>query len=416
MISAAAASKLAFTTTPSTGTAGIPLTALQVAIRDNYGNVVTSNNSTVTIAVKSGPGGFTSGSTLTAKAVNGVATFNNLILNTSGTYTFTVTAGALTSATTGNIVIRAAAASKLAFTQVPTTGTAGTPLTALQVAMRDIYGNLVTLNSSIITIVVKTGPTSSFATGWTLTATAVNGVATFNNLILNTSGTYTFMATAGATPATTGNVVISAAAASKLAFTQVPTTGTAGTPLTALQVAIRDTYGNVVASNTSAVTIAVKSGPGGFASGSMLTATAVNGVATFSNLALNTSGTYTFTVTSGSLTSAATGNIVIRAAAASKLVFTQTPLTGSVNKLLDTMTVSIVDAYGNVTPTTKLITLSISSGPSGGNFGPGSVFNVTAVNGVAKFSSIKLAKAGKYTLKVVAGSLGSAISGDIDVS
>jgi len=416
VISAAAASKLAFTTTPSTGTAGIPLTALQVAIRDTNGNVVTSNNSTVTIAVKSGPGGFTSGSTLTAKAVNGVATFNNLILNTSGTYTFTVTAGALTSATTGNIVIRAAAASKLAFTQVPTTGTAGTPLTALQVAMRDTYGNLVTLNSSTITIVVKTGPTSSFATGWTLTATAVNGVATFNNLILNTSGTYTFMATAGATPATTGNVVISAAAASKLAFTQVPTTGTAGTPLTALQVAIRDTYGNVVTSNTSAVTIAVKSGPGGFASGSMLTATAVNGVATFSNLALNTSGTYTFTVTSGSLTSAATGNMVIRAAAASKLVFTQTPLTGSVNKLLDTMTVSIVDAYGNVTPTTKLITLSISSGPSGGNFGPGSVFNVTAVNGVAKFSSIKLAKAGKYTLKAVAGSLGSAISGDIDVS
>jgi hypothetical protein len=37
------------------------------------------------------------------------------------------------------------------------------------------------------------------------------------------------------------------------------------------------------------------------------------------------------------------------------------------------------------------------------------------VNGVAKFSNIKLAKAGTYTLNAFAKSLGSAISGDIDI-
>jgi hypothetical protein len=241
----------------------------------------------------------------------------------------------------------------------------------------------------------------------------------FDNLTLHTAGTHTFRATAGAlTSATTGSIVISAAAASKLAFTQVPTTGMAGTPLTALQVSILDIHGNVDTSNTSKVRIAVKSGPGGFTSDSTLTEKAVRGVATFSNLTLNTAGTFAFRVRvrAGALTPATAGNIVISAAAASKLVFTMTTATGSVNKWLGTMTVTIVDAYGNITPTEKMVKLSISSGPSGGNFHPRSILNVKAVNGVAKFSNIKLAKAGTYTLNAFAKSLGSAISGDILVS
>ena len=404
----------------------------------------------MTIAVASGPAGFTAGSTLTAKAVNGVATFSNLILNTAGTYNLHYTDGSLLP-TNSNIVISAASATSVVLAPPPAhatssaevvtpttqtgtagsqlasftgtaasplefTGTAGSRLASFTATIIDAYGNTVTSDTSTVTIALHSGPSSGFASGSTLTAKAVKGVATFDNLTLHTAGTHTFRATAGSlTSATTGSIVISAAAASKLAFTQVPTTGMAGTPLTALQVAILDIHGNVDTSNTSKVRIAVKSGPGGFTSDSTLTAKAVGGVATFSNLTLNTAGTYTFRVRAGTLTSATAGNIVISAAAASNLVFTMTTSTGSVNKRLGTMTVSIVDAYGNITPTEKMITLSISSGPSGGNFHPRSILNVKAVNGVAKFSNIKLAKAGTYTLSAFAKSLGSAISGDIDI-
>ena len=61
---------------------------MTVDILDAYGNIVTSDNSdTVTLAVASGPGGFTAGSTTTATVHNGVATFSNLTLVKPGNYT-----------------------------------------------------------------------------------------------------------------------------------------------------------------------------------------------------------------------------------------------------------------------------------------------------------------------------------------
>ena len=431
VISAAAASAVVLAQVPTTGTVGSKLASFTATIKDAYGNTVTSNTSTVTIAVTSGPGGFTSGSTLTASAVSGVATFSNLTLNTAGTYIFTATDPSLTSAITGNIVIGVGAASKLAITQVPTTGTAGTALTALKVAIQDSNGNVITSDTSTVTIAMQSGP-GGLTSGSTLTATAVSGVATFSKLILITAGTYTLKATCGAlTSAITGNIVISPGAASAVLVAQ-PAAGTAGSKLASFTATIRDAYGNTVTSNTSTVTIAVATGPGGFTSGSTLTATAVSGVATFSNLTLNTAGTYTLRATDGSLISSVTDNIVISAAAPSvmvvaapsamvvaapsAMVVTGYPTKGSVNQLLDTITVSIVDAYGNVTPTSKLVTLSIGSGPSAGKFGSGSTLSLVTVNGVAKFRNIKLGKAGTYTLKAVVRSLADATTGSIVVS
>jgi hypothetical protein len=417
-INAVAASAAVVTQTPPTAMAGSKLASFTVAIKDAYGNTVTSDTSTVTIAVEGGPGGFASGSTLTAKAVRGVATFKNLTLTTSGTYRLTATSGLLTSATTGNVVVNAAAASKVVVAQVPATGTAGSQLASITATVKDVYGNTVTSNTATRSIVVKSGP-GGFTAGSTRTAKAVGGVATFNNLALTKSGTYTFAVMAGSkTVATTGKVVIDPAAASKLVVTQSPKTATAGAVLPALRVVIEDAYGNLVVSNPSPIMITVKTGPlgGSFAPSSTLTATAVKGIATFSNLFLNRSGTYTFTATDGSLTSAITRSLVVKAAAASKLVVFQTPSTGGVNSPLGAIKVAVVDAYDNVTPTAKFVTLSISSGPLGGTFASGSTRSVVPVNGVATFTNIKLGKAGTYTLKASAGLWASSTSGEIVVS
>jgi len=57
-----------------------------VAVEDSNGNTVTSDTSTVTLTLSSGT--FAGGSnTVSAAAVNGIATFGSLVINTAGTYT-----------------------------------------------------------------------------------------------------------------------------------------------------------------------------------------------------------------------------------------------------------------------------------------------------------------------------------------
>ena len=341
---------------------------LKVDIESSTGAVVTTNTSNVTIAVASGPGGLTSTSTTLAEAASGVATFSNLILDTAGTYTFKVTDGSLTSATSGNIVVSAAAASKLAFQQTPTTGTAGQALSpSITAAVEDAFGNVVTTNTSTFTIAVASGP-GGLTSSSTTTKAAASGVAKFSNLILDTAGTYTFKVTDGSlTSATSGNIVVSAAAASKVVLEQTPTSGTAGQALSpSITAAVEDAFGNVVTSNTSTETIAVASGPGGFTSGSTTSVAAASGVATFSNLILDTAGTYTVKVTDGSLTAATSGNIAVAAATASKVVFQQTPTTGTAGQALSpSITAAVEDAFGNViTSNTSTVTIAVASGPA----------------------------------------------------
>jgi Putative Ig domain/Bacterial pre-peptidase C-terminal domain len=81
--------KLGFAATPTATPTGDVLPPVTVQVEDLYGNLISSDNSDiVTFGVATGPGSFTSGSTLTAGVHNGVATFTNLTLVTPGTYQF----------------------------------------------------------------------------------------------------------------------------------------------------------------------------------------------------------------------------------------------------------------------------------------------------------------------------------------
>jgi hypothetical protein len=83
---------------PTDTAAGQALSAFSVAVVDRFGNIVTNDNSTMTISIASGPGTFTSGSTRTVAVHNGIATFDNLALDIAGTYALEVTDGSLTGA------------------------------------------------------------------------------------------------------------------------------------------------------------------------------------------------------------------------------------------------------------------------------------------------------------------------------
>ncbi|MEI6607001.1 MAG: Ig-like domain repeat protein [Verrucomicrobiota bacterium] len=101
-VSAGAANKLAFTTQPGGGQPGTAWAAQPVvSVQDAGGNTVTSNTSTVTLAISNnaGPGGVLSGTKAKA-AVAGVAAFSTLSIDVYGTgYTLSATGGSLTPAT-----------------------------------------------------------------------------------------------------------------------------------------------------------------------------------------------------------------------------------------------------------------------------------------------------------------------------
>jgi hypothetical protein len=79
-ITAGTATQLVITSTVPTMQAGVAISpALQVEVRDADGNLVTTANNQITIAIDTGPGGATLSGTTQLNAVNGVATFNKII-------------------------------------------------------------------------------------------------------------------------------------------------------------------------------------------------------------------------------------------------------------------------------------------------------------------------------------------------
>ena len=91
------------------------------------------------------------------------------------------------------------------------------PLFGVRVAGQDREGPVARI------VAIDTGPVGGSLTG-TVTVAAVDGVATFSDLVLNIPGTYTLIATdARLTPDTSDQfTIVAKAKASKLAFADPP--------------------------------------------------------------------------------------------------------------------------------------------------------------------------------------------------
>src|SRR5262249_29021133 len=174
------------------------------AVEDINSNILVGDTSTVTLTLSHDT--FANGqTTVSAQAVNGMATFSNLVINVPGSYVLRATD------TNPNLdpgfapfTINASGATKLGFLQQPGKPTAGATITpAVTVAVQDAGGNTVTTDTSTVTLTLNGG---TFAGGGTtVSAAAVNGVATFSNLVINTAGTYTLAASDGTLTGATSN-------------------------------------------------------------------------------------------------------------------------------------------------------------------------------------------------------------------
>jgi len=315
-----------------------------------------------------------------------------------------------------NAIAGVAANNQLAFTQQPGNTTAGSSIDGsggVKVAVENGTGQTITTDSSTVTLTLTGG---TFAGGGnTATAHAVNGIATFTGLVINTAGSYSLTATDGTlTPATSASFNITPATANSLVYVQSPTNGSAGSALSpAVVVDIKDSFGNIVTSDNSLVTINVFSGPGALSGTASVHAS--SGVATFSNLIFTGAGTYKIQPTDGGLTGPVSSSFTISAAQPANLVFIQEPAdTTTGNAINPAVVVDVEDQYGNlVTAANFTVTLTLS----GGTFSTGSTTaNVAASSGVATFNNLVFFTPGTYSLSADGASLPTAGSNSFNVT
>jgi len=411
------ATRLVFNVPPASTTAGSVITpAVQATAQDAQGNTATGFTGSVTVAIGTNPGGATLSGTKAVAAVAGVATFGDLSLDRSGVgYTLVASASGVTGVTSATFDVSAGAANRLVFTVQPSTTTAGSAITpAVQVTARDALGNTVTSFSGMVTVALGNNPGNGTLSGTTALA-ATSGVATFATLRIERMGTgYTL--TAAATGLTTGSsaaFTVTPGAAAQLVFTGQPTNTTAGAVMTpAVQVTAEDAFGNTNPAFTGNVTVALGTNPGGGTLSGVTTVAAASGLATFSNLSINKAGTgYTLTAAATGLTTPSSTAFNVTPGTAARLVFSVQP-TGTTAGLAITPAVQVTaqDAQENTaTGFTGNVTVAIGTNPGAGTLSGSTT--LTAVNGVATFSTLSINKVGTgYTLGASATGLTGATS------
>jgi hypothetical protein len=194
---------LAFNVQPASGTAGATMASIQVAVKDNGGNTLTSATNSVTVAIGTNPANGTLIGNRTVAATNGIATINSITIDRAGNgYTLAASSVGLTGALSSTFNMSAAAASQLVFSVQPSGCMTNTPIApAVKVSVTDSLGNVLTGVSTTVTVSMFANPGAA-SLGGTLSQPTTNGVATFNDLTLSAAGVgYQLGATAPAVPA-----------------------------------------------------------------------------------------------------------------------------------------------------------------------------------------------------------------------
>ena len=311
------ASQVVFSTSPSSSTASSVSFSTQpiVTIEDAQGNVVTIGpdaTALITLSLNPAYGTLTGTTSMTATA--GVANFagQGLAIALAGTGKVLTAVksstvggtGPLSSNASQSFTIINGPASAIVFQTQPATGVSGNALSTQPiVVIQDAAGNTVTTGpdatAAITLTLTGTGTLSGTST---LTPSGGNlGVASFSGLSMNLIGSKTLTATKASTvgsggtgmlTASSNSFMVTAGAASQLAFTTQPGGGTTGAVWTQQPVVqVQDASGNLVStgsSSTTTVSLSLSSG-----SGTLLGTTSVaasSGVASFSGLNINLQG------------------------------------------------------------------------------------------------------------------------------
>jgi S-adenosylmethionine hydrolase len=144
-----------------------------------------------------------------------------------------------------------------------------------------------------------------------------------------------------------------------------------------------------------------------------------NGIASFSNLSIDkVANGYTLSATTSGLTAATSSTFNVTPAAADHLLFRQQPSTTTAGQSISpSVTVIVLDRFGNIvtTDSTDVVTIALGTNPGGGTLS-GTV-SVTVRNGTATFSNLSIDKIGTgYTFSATATGLAAATSAAFNVN
>ncbi len=374
VISPAAASRLGIQTQPSpTATAGVVFAQQPVVrIEDQFGNLITTDNSTVVTATRSAGSGVLQG-TLTRAAVGGLVTFTDLRHNVAGTISIQFTSvPSLTPITSNNIVVSPAAPKKLVFVQQPTNDTAGTIITPpITVQLQDTFSNNVSQSGVAVLMTLSSG--TGTLSGTTTQNTNASGLATFGNLSINLVGQKVLTASSsGLTSAVSNAFTISPGPpATIVARAGTPQSTLVNTTFaTAFQAEVRDAPGNLVPSATVTFTAPTTGARGTFAGGlsSINVLTDSVGVARATAFTANTvAGSYTVTASVSGAPTPATYALTNNPGPARQIVATAgTPQSTQISTAFPVnFKATVRDTFGNPLNNVLVRFTRPSSGPSG---------------------------------------------------
>jgi hypothetical protein len=355
-----------------------------------------------------------------------VATFSTLAIDgLVGNYTLTFSATGLTSITSANIALSTGPATKLAITTAPSTSAQSGVAFATQpvIQLQDAGGNPVSQSGTQITATIATNPGGTPSLTNNFMPTNASGAAQFGGLaITGLVGNYTLTFNATSlTSITSGNIALSAGAATKLGFLTQPTNTTGGTAIpTTVQVEIRDAGGNRVTTvPATTITIGLGTNPkNGLLTGTTSAATS-NGLVSFSNLVIDSAATgYTLTA-SGTYTGATSSTFNVAVGSAVKVGFRVQPTSAVAGVgISPAIEVEIQDAGGNrvTSGPNRNITLTIANNAGGGTLS-GNPTRATSA-GLALFPGLSINKAGSgYTLLATpGGGLATATSNGFNIT
>ncbi|MBN1206462.1 MAG: Ig-like domain-containing protein [Myxococcaceae bacterium] len=306
---------------------------------------------------------------------------------------------------------------QLAFSAQSLQATAGAPLSpALEVVIQDADGNRAYGSTGQVTLELAAGPAGGVLEG-TVSATAVDGVALFSELVIKQAGTgYSLRATSGTlTVAVSPTFEVVPAAPSVLELTGLPANMTAG-DMASVQVTLKDAFTNVATHYTGTVHFSSDDAqavlPGDYA----FTA-ADQGSKPFADVSLRTAGSRTLTVTDlGNAAVTDSASTMVDAASAAQLVFSVQPADGTVRTALASVSVALQDAYGNAT---AVASPQVTVGLLGGN--PAAILSGTLSAdpsaGVASFADLSIQQEGTgFQLEASAPGLTSATSATFTIT
>ncbi len=394
-ITSTTASQLGVLTQPSGASGGSPFVGQPtVAIQDHDGNTMLTNSSNVTVSLGAGSG--TLSGTKTVAAVNGIATFTDLRIDSAGGgYVLHFTDGSLTPADSATFSVAVGAAAKLAIQTQPAGAVDDEPLiTQPVIVIQDAGGNTVTTDTSTVTAAIQTNPVGGIVSG-NVTAVAINGIASFSGLVMEDAGVgYVLRFSDGAlAPVDSVPFNVTVGAPFKLAIQTQPSLATGGSPFGVQPVVlVQDDDHNTITSDTSNVTAWIFSGSGTLSG--TTTVSAVGGVATFTNLRLDNVGEYVLRFTDATLQVIDTDPFTVGVGGPVALAIQTEPASAADDVPFVTQPViRILDAGGNtVAGATNEVTVTISTNPAGGTLA--GTTTVAAVDGIATFTNLQIDDAG----------------------